>query len=47
MEDIDVNGSEDDWLRDEVTGMKRKSSSAVLNKKKLSKYELDELFAKD
>ena len=37
----------EDWLLDEVVGMKRKSNNAILNKKKLSKYELDELFASD
>jgi len=35
-----------DCLRDEITGRKRKSSAFhVLNKKKVSKWELDELFA--
>jgi hypothetical protein len=35
---------EGEWLRDEITGLKRKSNTTILNKKKLSKYELDELF---
>lgn len=39
---------ESDCLRDEITGRKRKSSAFhVLNKKKVSKWELDELFAGD
>ena len=37
----------EDWMFDEVTGMKRKQTTAILNKKKVSKYELDELFAED
>ena len=37
---------ESECLRDEITGRKRKSSAFhVLNKKKVSKWELDELFA--
>lgn len=42
------NSKEDEtveWLRDEITGLKHKSNMSVLNKKKLSRYELDELFA--
>jgi len=34
----------DEWLFDEVTGMRKKPSIAVLNRRKLSKYEMDELF---
>ncbi len=39
---------ESECLRDEITGRKRKASPFhVLNKKKVSKWELDELFAGD
>jgi len=35
---------EDDFLLDEVSGRKRKPIMSVLNKTKLSTYEMDELF---
>lgn len=37
----------DGWMLDEVTGTKRKQATAILNKRKLSKYELDELFVSE
>ncbi len=43
-EEID---EKDEWLFDEVTGSKRKPAMNVLNKQKLSKYELDELFSEE
>jgi hypothetical protein len=41
MEEYD---EESEWLHDEVTG-RRKPSITLLNRRKLSKYELDEFFA--
>jgi len=38
---------EDEWLLDEITGQKKKLSNSLLNKRKISKFELDELFVKD
>lgn len=35
----------DEWTHGEVTNQKIKSNIATLNKKKLSKYEMDEFFA--
>ncbi len=37
----------DGWLLDEVTGEKRKPAISVLNKRKLSKFEMDSLFAEE
>ena len=34
----------EDFLLDEISGRKKKPVMGVLNKKKLSKYEMDELF---
>lgn len=34
----------DEFLLDEISGRKRKPVMSLLNKKKLSKHELDELF---
>ena len=45
MDDDFVEESE--WLLDEVTGEKRKPAMSALNKSRLSKYELDELFLED
>ena len=38
---------EKEWLFDEMAGERKKTNVAALNKKKLSKYELDELFASE
>jgi hypothetical protein len=37
----------EEWMLDEVTGMKRKPQMNVLNRQKLSRYELDDLFLED
>jgi len=37
--------NESEWLRDEISTLKKKPIAASLNKNKLSKYELDNLFA--
>ena len=36
-----------EWLLDEVTGEKRKPAMNVLNRNKLSRYELDKLFLEE
>ncbi len=46
MYDEDINENEE-WLLDEVTGQRRKPQMSILNKNKLSKYELDELFCEE
>ena len=46
MYDEDIVESEE-WLLDEVTGAKHKPTMSILNKSKLSKYELDELFVEE
>ncbi len=43
----DSEDREDEWLYDEVTGNKRKVAMSILNKSKLTKYELDELFSEE
>jgi hypothetical protein len=35
------------WIFDEITGVKKKIAISSLNKRKISKYELDELFASE
>ena len=35
---------EEEYLLDEVSGRKRKSVMSILNKTKLSRYEMDDLF---
>jgi len=40
-EKLDEN---EEFLLDEITGKKRKPVMSVLNKTKLSKYEMDDLF---
>jgi|GEM_PF-5134051 len=37
----------EELLLDEVTGAKHKPTMSILNKSKLSKYELDELFSEE
>ncbi|MGV8140838.1 MAG: hypothetical protein ACP5NW_00180 [Candidatus Woesearchaeota archaeon] len=41
MEEYD---EETEWLHDEILG-RRKPSSALLNKRKISRYEMDKFFA--
>ncbi len=43
MED-QKNNDEDEYMLDEVSGRKRKSVMSLLNKTKLSKYDMDDLF---
>lgn len=43
----DENEDNDEWLLDEVTGEKRKPAMAVLNKRKLSRFEMDNLFTSE
>lgn len=38
---------EEEFLLDEVSGRKRKPILSLLNKSKLSKYEMDELFVEN
>ncbi len=42
--EYELDDERSDFMLDEVTGKKRKPVMAVLNKTKLSKYEMDELF---
>ena len=39
----EIMDEKDEWLLDEVTGIKRKHNIAVLSKRKLSKFEMDDL----
>ena len=38
---------DEDFMLDEVSGRKRKPIMSILNKGKLSRYEMDELFCDD
>ncbi len=38
---------EEEYLLDEISGRKRKPVMSTLNKKKLSRYEMDELFVEE
>lgn len=38
---------ENDFLLDEVSGRRRKPIMSILNKGKLSRYEMDELFCEE
>ena len=40
----DKISEEDEFLLDEITGKKRKPVMSVLNKTKLGKHEMDDLF---
>ena len=46
-EDFREDSEDKEWMYDEVTGQKRKDQMAVLNKRKISKYELDEVFTSE
>ena len=37
----------EEWLFDEITGMKKRTAISTLNKRKLSRYEMDELFVSE
>jgi len=39
-----MDKEQEDYLLDEITGKKRKPVMSVLNKTKLGKHEMDELF---
>ena len=41
---IKMDKEQEDYLLDEITGKKRKPVMSVLNKTKLGKHEMDELF---
>jgi hypothetical protein len=41
---MEEHNEESEWLHDEIIG-KRRPNIALLNKRKLSKYEMDEFFA--
>ncbi len=45
-EEFEENEKED-FLLDEISGRKKKPVMSVLNKRKLSKYEMDELFVEE
>jgi hypothetical protein len=40
----EILDEKEEFLLDEITGKKRKPVMSVLNKTKLSKYEMDDLF---
>ena len=44
MYEEDGINEEEEYLLDEITGKKRKPVMSILNKTKLSKYEMDDLF---
>lgn len=39
-----MNNEKEEYLLDEITGKKRKPVMSVLNKTKLGRHEMDELF---
>jgi len=41
------DGEQEEYLLDEISGRKRKPVMSTLNKKKLSRYEMDELFVEE
>ena len=38
---------EEDYLLDEISGRKRKPVMSALNKRKVSRYEMDDLFLRE
>ncbi len=48
METEDFNEGEGDFVFDQITGSRgKKKAMALLNKSKLSKYEMDDLFLEE
>ena len=44
-DDLFEDAEEEEFLLDEVSGRKRKPVMSALNKTKLSRYEMDDIFA--
>ncbi|MCB9362545.1 hypothetical protein H6504_03845 [Candidatus Woesearchaeota archaeon] len=40
----DMDEDQEEYMLDEVSGRKRKSVMSLLNKTKLNKYEMDDIF---
>ena len=47
MYDEDFNDEKEEYLLDEISGRKKKPVMSTLNKRKLSRYEMDDLFMEE
>ncbi|MBI2546710.1 hypothetical protein HYV81_06040 [Candidatus Woesearchaeota archaeon] len=43
----EFDDEKEEYLMDEITGKKKKPVMSALNKRKISRYEMDDLFVED